>query len=85
MVLTNGHNTAYNLTTWHGVGNLSTLTRKEVRNLILEPCLQDSRIVLRPANFNLDDANIDTTAIRESIQAKILKLGFRQICLLIFT
>jgi hypothetical protein len=79
VAMTNGHNATHNLTTWHGV------TRKEVRNLILKPCLQDGPIVLCPTNFNLGDANIDTAAIRESIQAKILKLGFCQICSSIFT
>jgi hypothetical protein len=81
VAMTNGNNVAYNLTTWHGASDLSTMTSKEVRNLILESCLQDGPIVLRPANFNQGDADINMMAIRESIQAKILKLGFCQICL----
>jgi hypothetical protein len=52
---------------------------------ILEPCLQDGPIALHPANFNLGNANMDTTAIMESIHAKISKLSFRQICASIFT
>jgi hypothetical protein len=52
--------------------------------LILEPCLQDGPILLRPADFNLGEVNIDSTTIRETIAGKILSLGFRQICSSIF-
>ncbi len=68
----------------HSVADLAILTSEEVRAQILEPCLQDGLIALRPANFNLGNANIYTTAIMESIHAKILKLGFKQICTSIF-
>jgi hypothetical protein len=51
---------------------------------ILEPCLQDGPIAFCPANFNLSNANIDTTAICERIHTKISKLGFNQICASIF-
>ena len=74
----------YNLTTWHGVSDLSTLIADEVRTRLLEPCLQDRPIALRPADFNLGDVNIDAASIRETIQAKILRLGFRQIYVSIF-
>jgi hypothetical protein len=75
---------AYNLTMWHGAADLSTLTSEDVCMQILEPCLQDGPIALRPTNFNLGDANIDTSAIRKTIHAKILELGFKQICASIF-
>ncbi len=71
---------AYNLTTWHGAADLSKLTSKDVHTQILEPCLQDGHITLQPINFDLGNANIDTSAICEMIHAKILKLGFKQIC-----
>ena len=83
-VMTDGLGNEYNLTTWHGVSDLSTLSADEVRIRVLEPCLQDGPIALRPADFNLGDANIDAGSIRETIQAKILRLGFRQICASIF-
>jgi hypothetical protein len=69
--MVNGNNVTYNLTTWHGVANLTALTSKEVHVQILEPCLQDGLIALLPADFNLGDANINTTAIMESIHVKI--------------
>jgi hypothetical protein len=75
---------AYNLTTWHGVEDLSTLTCQQLRTLILEPCLQDGPITLMPNDFNLSEANIDSTKIWENIQEKILKLGYKQICHAIF-
>jgi len=75
---------AYNLTTWHGDADLSTLTREQFRTLILEPCLQDGPIALMPNDFNLSEANVDSTKIREDIHGKILKLGHKQICHAIF-
>ncbi len=83
--MVNGNNQAYNLTTWHGAADLATLTSNKVCAQILEPTLQDGPIALRPTNFNLGNANIDTTTIRETIHTKILKLRFKQICALIFT
>jgi hypothetical protein len=81
----NGNNIAYNLMRWHGVADLSTLTAEAVRTQILEPYLQDGPIMLRPTNFNLGNANIDTTAVMETIHTKVLKLGFKHICGSIFT
>ena len=82
--MTNGAGVAYQLTTWHGAADLSTLVSDDVRTLILEPCLQDGPILLRPADFNLGEVNIDSTTIRETIAGKVLSLGFRQICSSIF-
>ncbi len=84
ITMVNGNNVAYNLTTWLGVADLSTLTSAEVRAQIFEPCLQEWPIALHPANFNLGGANINTTAIMETIHAKILRLGFKQMCTSIF-
>lgn len=82
--MTNGNGVAYQLTTWHGAADLSTLNGDDVRTLILAPCLQDGPILLRPADFNLGEVNIESTTIRETIASKILSLGFRQICSSIF-
>jgi hypothetical protein len=78
--MTNGAGTNYNLTTWHGVSDFTTLTQAQVRADILEPCLHDGTVTLRAADFNLNKVQIDYTSINETIQAKILKLGFKQIC-----
>ena len=56
--MTNGNGVAYQLTTWHGAADLSTLNGDDVRTLILAPCLQDGPILLRPADFNLGQVNI---------------------------
>ena len=61
----------YNLTTWLGVADLSTLSRDDLRTLVLEPCLQDGPIALAENNFNLTEANIDSTKVREDIQARL--------------
>ncbi len=50
----------------------------------MEPCLRDGPITLGVADFNLAKANVDAETIRDTIQAKILKLGFKQICSSIF-
>jgi hypothetical protein len=83
-VMINGVRVNYNLTSWLGAANLSTLTRAEVRMTILEPCLREGPIMLSVADFNLAEANVDAKTICDTIQAKILKLGFRQICTSIF-
>jgi hypothetical protein len=76
VAMVNGINQAYNLTIWHGAANLTSLTSDKACVQILEPTLQDGPIALRPANFNLGNANIDTNAIRKMIYTKIIKLGF---------
>ena len=77
-VMINGAGANYNLTTWHGISDFSTLTSAQVRADILL-CLHDRRITLRAANVvNLNNVQIDDTSIIETIQAKILKLSFKQ-------
>ena len=83
-VMVNGIGANYNLTSWLGADDLRSLTREEVRLQILEPCLRDGPITLGVADFNLAEANVDAETIRDTIQAKILKLGFKQICSSIF-
>jgi hypothetical protein len=84
VVMVNGAGANYNLTTWHGVADLCTLSPVQVHASILDPCLHDGPITLKAADFNLQDVQVDDTLIIEVIQAKILKLGFQQICASIF-
>ena len=58
VAMAHANGATYNLTTWHGIEDLSTLTREQLRTLILEPCLQDGPIALMPNDFNLSEANI---------------------------
>ena len=81
-VLTNGVGVAYNLTTWHGVDDLSTLSVANIRLLILDVVIQSGPIALLQADFNLGEANIDSNGLVETIHAKILKLGFNHILLI---
>ena len=83
-VMATASGAAYNLTTWHGPVDLYAMTREQIRTLILEPCLQDGPIALTPNDFNLLEANVDSTKIREDIHSNILKLGYKQICHAIF-
>jgi hypothetical protein len=84
VVMVNGANANYNLTTWYGAADLRTLMPDTVCTTILEPCLHDGPITLHTAAFNLTDIEVDDTTIIEVIQAKILKLGFKQIYASIF-
>ena len=85
VAMTNGAGVAYNLTTWHGAADLSTLTRDKVRALILEPSMQTGPIALSPANFNLGEANTESNKLLASIHAKIWQLGWKQIMASIFS
>ncbi len=52
--------------------------------MVLELCRCDGPITLSVADFNLAEANVNAKTICDTIQAKILKLGFKQICATIF-
>ena len=49
--LLNGAGTNYNLTTWHGAADLSTLSAHDVRLHIFDVVLQDGPIALLQADF----------------------------------
>jgi hypothetical protein len=83
-VLNNGVGVANNLTTWHGVDDLSTLSIADICLLILDVVIQNGPIALLHADFNLGEANIDSNGLVEKIHAKILKLGFNHIAHSIF-
>ncbi len=82
--MVNSNGVGYSLTTWLSASNLSMLTLVQIRTEILEPCLHDGPITLHIANFNLNNIQINNALIVATIQAKILKLGFKQICASIF-
>jgi hypothetical protein len=83
--MTNGTNVAYVLTTFHGPANITAMTAMQVLNNIINPCLQRGPITLSGANFNLQEANTDSTIIKDQLINKILLLGFDSICALVFT
>ena len=85
LTLLNGVGANYNLTTWHGAADLSSLSAQDVRLFILDVVLQDGPIALLQADFNLGEVNIDSNGLIERIHAKILKLGFNQIAHCIFS
>jgi hypothetical protein len=72
--MTNGAGGAYNLTTYHGPGNLRTMTAAKVLTQIIDPCLQQGPITLENANFNLAAANVDTIKHCDFLNSKILQL-----------
>jgi hypothetical protein len=65
MVNANGIN--YNLTTWLGAADLSTLSYNDLCTLVLKPCLQDGSIPLAEKDFNLTEANINSTTVSKDI------------------
>jgi hypothetical protein len=71
-MMVNGVGGNYNLTSWLGAADLSTLSCAEVCKNILEPCLCDGPILLSVVDFNLAKANVNAKMICDTIQAKIL-------------
>lgn len=67
------------LTTYTGPADLRTLTLDQMRTDILEPCLQDSPVLLRPSDFNLRTARTDSNEIMELVTTNIMKLALPQI------
>jgi hypothetical protein len=82
--MTNGTNVAYVLTTYHGPANINAMTTKQVLNNIINPCLQRGPITLSSTDFILQEANTDSTTIKDQLIDKILVLGFDSICALVF-
>ena len=70
--MTNGVGVGYNLVTYHGPGDLPTLTMRQVQDNILAQTLQDGPYDLQPASFNLTTARTDGTALQSEIEGKIL-------------
>ncbi len=82
--LFNGQQTAYNLLTFHGPGDLWTLSPAELQAQILDMTFQDGPVDLQPARFNLSSARLDSTELRSEIKAKILRLSFSTVCNALF-
>jgi hypothetical protein len=80
----NGSGVAYNLNSYLGPADLRTLTLEVVRTTILNPVLQDGPVLLEASNFNLQNANTNTSEIGLEIDGKILKLAWHQLCASIF-
>jgi hypothetical protein len=74
--MVNGHGSDHNFTTWLSSNDPGTLTPAQVCADTLEPCLHDRPITFCAADFNLNGVQNDNTLIGETIQAKILKIGF---------
>ncbi len=83
-VMVNGDNVNYNLTLYLGPANLCTMTLDDIRTVILDACLQTGPVVLKASDFNLVQANTDSTEIACNIETKILKFTWPQICCSVF-
>jgi hypothetical protein len=82
--LLNGTGTAYNLLTFHGPGDLRTLSPAEIQAQLLDVRFQDGPVNLQPARFNLSSARSNSTELRSEIEAKILQLSFLTVCNALF-
>jgi hypothetical protein len=60
------------------------MTAAKVLAEIVNPCLQRGPISLSRADFNLQEANTDSTTIKEQLINKILVLGYNSICASVF-
>jgi hypothetical protein len=75
---------AYNLVSFLGVDDLCTLTPPVVQTVPLDACLQDGPVLLKAYDFNLQNANTNSTDIALNIKQKILKLAWHQLCASVF-
>jgi hypothetical protein len=62
--MTNGVGAMYFLSTYHSPANIATMSVREVSKTIIGPCLQCDPIALSGADFNLQEANIDSTTVK---------------------
>ncbi len=83
--LINGAGKDYNLISFLGVNDLRTLMREQVHADILSVVQQDSPVLLRASDFNLQAANTDSNDVNLDTDRKILKLAWHQICASVFT
>jgi hypothetical protein len=82
--MTNETRTAYNLKTFHGAGDLRTLSQQVVQVEILNHTLQDGPVELQPAGFGATSARMDPATIRTEIKSKTLCLAYQSICHTLF-
>jgi hypothetical protein len=78
--MTNGVGAAYVLLTYHGSANIAMMSAREVSKTIIGLCLQHGPIALSGTDFNLQEANIDSTTVKDQLISKLLLLGFDAIC-----
>jgi hypothetical protein len=78
--MVNDNNVNYNLTSYFRPADLRAMTPNNIRTVILDASLQMGPVVLKASDFNLAQANTDSTKIARSIKTKILKLVWPQIC-----
>ncbi len=82
--MTNGVGAAYVLTTYHGLVDITSMTAEQVLVDIINPCLQRGPISLSRADFNLQEANTDSTTVKDQLINKTLVLGYASICASVF-
>jgi hypothetical protein len=82
--MTNGHGNAYTLTTFHCTADLRTLSPQQIQTKILDHTLQDGPVELLPARFGATSARMDSLAIHDETQGKILRLAYQSICQTLF-
>jgi hypothetical protein len=67
VMVNNGHNIPHNLTTFHGVDDLRTLSVNQINTNILAHVFQDSPVDLVAATFNVNQATTDELSIRSHL------------------
>ena len=82
--MVNGMDAPYTLAFYLGVDDPRTLTPDAVKTVILTPVLQDGPVMLKASDFNIQQANTNSTAIGAEIDGKIFKLSRHQLCASVF-
>ncbi len=73
--LLNGHNVAYNLTTFLGAANLQTLLPLEIQRDILNEMHQDGPFDLLQPAFNLTSCQTDSLVVYGNLKTLVVKLA----------
>lgn len=75
----NGNNVPRNLTTFHGVADLRTLSVEQIQTDILSQVFQDGPVDLVPGAFNVNQATTDELTVRASLNKAVLRLSLSTI------
>ncbi len=73
--LLNGHNVAYNLTTFWGAADLWTLLPLEIQRAILDETHQDGPFDLLQPAFNLTSCQMDSLVVYGNLKTLVVKLA----------
>jgi len=83
--LTDGNGNQYNLTTYHGTGDLRNLTADAVKLEILDETQQDGPIDLLQPPFNIPSCQTDSSVVYGNLKRRVVLLALDSVHQLLFS